>query len=97
MWRRSTSCRCLWQRGKGTGANLRDEGKGTDRRARYRREERRLLWAIVAFVVVGGGAAIALAYGPPAVALGLACLVAGAGILAALWLILWLMERLSKD
>ncbi len=55
------------------------------------------MWAVVAVVILGGGAAIALAYGPRAVALGLACLVAGAGTLGVLWLILSLLERVSKE
>jgi hypothetical protein len=68
----------------------------TDLRARRRREQRRLFWVVAAFLVVGGGIAIALVYGPPAAMLGLVCLLAGAGVLGLLWLILLLIERLAK-
>lgn len=46
--------------------------------------------------MVGGGMAIGLAYGPRAVALGLVCLGLGAGTLGLLWLILSVVERLSR-
>ena len=68
----------------------------TDLRAQRRREQRRLLWAVIAFLVVGGTVTIALVYGVPAAALGLVCLLAGAGVLALLWLIMLLIERLAK-
>ena len=68
----------------------------TDLRAQRRREQRRLFWIVAAFLVVGGTIAIALVYGPPAAALGLACLLAGAGVLGLLWLILLLIERLAR-
>jgi len=54
------------------------------------------LWAVIAFLVVGGTVTIALVYGVPAAALGLVCLLAGAGLLALLWLIMLLIERLAK-
>lgn len=73
-----------------------EELKPTDRRAERRKEQRRLLWAVVIFLVVGGGLAIALAYGPRAVVLGATCLLAGAGILGLLWLILVIIERLAE-
>jgi uncharacterized membrane protein YphA (DoxX/SURF4 family) len=75
---------------------LSEERKPTNRRERRRKEERRLFWAVVVFLVVGGGIAIALAYGARAIALGLSCLLVGAGILGLLWAILTLMERVSK-
>ena len=68
----------------------------TDLRARRRREQRRLLWLVVAFLVVAGTAVIALVYGLPAASLGLVCLLAGAGTLILLWLILLLLERLAR-
>jgi len=71
-------------------------GKPTDLRAQRRREQRRLFWTVVAFLVVGGRLAIALVYGLPAVVLGLVCLLAGAGVLGLLWLILLLIERLAQ-
>jgi len=73
-----------------------NSGKPTDRRAQRRREQRRLFWIVAAFLVVGGGVSIALVYGPRAAMLGLTCLLAGAGVLGLLWLILSLMERLAK-
>jgi type IV secretory pathway TrbD component len=71
-------------------------GKPTDLRARRQREQRRLFWVVAAFLVVGGSITIALVYGLPAAALGLGCLLAGAGVLGLLWLILLLIERLTK-
>lgn len=67
----------------------------TDVRAQRRREQRRLFWIVAVFLVVVGGITIALVYGPPAAVLGLGCLLAGAGILGLLWLILLLIERLA--
>ena len=51
---------------------------------------------VAAFLVIVGSITIALVYGLPAAALGLGCLLAGAGILGLLWLILTAMERLAK-
>jgi hypothetical protein len=48
---------------------------------------------VAGFLVVGGVAAIALAYGTRAVVLGAACLLAGVAILAILWGMLLLIER----
>ena len=73
-----------------------DANRPTDLRARRRHEQRRLFWVVAAFLVVVGGIAIALVYGPEAVILGLVCLLAGAGILGLLWLFLTLIERLGK-
>lgn len=70
--------------------------KPTDLRAQRRREQRRLFWIVAAFLVIVGSITIALVYGPPAAVLGLGCLLAGAGILGLLWLILTAMERLSR-
>ena len=71
-----------------------NSGKPTDLRSQRRREQRRLLWIVAAFLVGGGSIAIWLVYGPSAVPLGLTCLFAGAGALGLLWLILTLIERL---
>ena len=73
-----------------------DANRPTDLRARRRREQRRLFWVVAVFLVVVGGIAIALVYGPEAVVLGLVCLLAGAGLLGLLWLFLTLIERLGK-
>jgi len=71
-------------------------GKPTDPHTQRRREQRRLFWIVAAFLVVVGSIAIALTYGPQAVILGLVGLLAGAGILGLLWLILLLIERLAE-
>jgi heme/copper-type cytochrome/quinol oxidase subunit 3 len=71
-------------------------GEPTNLRARRRREQRRLLWIVIVFLLVVGTITIALVYGPPAAVLGFACLLAGTGVLGLLWLILHLMERLSR-
>ena len=65
----------------------------TDYRAQRRRNERNLALAIVIMLVGVGGALIALIYGGGAAALGLVCLLGGAGLFGLLWLILTLMER----
>jgi len=70
--------------------------KPTNLRVQRRREQRRLFWIVAAFLVIVGSITIALVYGLPAAALGLGCLLAGAGILGLLWLILTAMERLAK-
>ncbi|MBU0702777.1 MAG: hypothetical protein KKC18_02815 [Chloroflexi bacterium] len=70
--------------------------KPTDLRAQRKREQRRLFWIVAAFLVIVGSIAIALVYGPQAAVLGLGCLLAGAGILGLLWLILTAMERFSR-
>ena len=69
------------------------EIKPTDPRTQRRREQRRLFWIVIGFLVVGGTIAIALVYGLPDAAQGLACLLVGAGLLGLLWLILGLLER----
>jgi hypothetical protein len=71
-------------------------GKPTDLRTQRRREQQRLFWIVAAFLVVVGSIAIALTYGPQAVILGLVGLLAGAGVLGLLWLILLLIEHLVK-
>jgi len=71
-------------------------GQPDDLRKQRRREQRRLLFAVVGFLVVVGTLVISLVYGIPAAGLGLVCLLAGAAVLLLLWLILQLMERLSK-
>ncbi len=76
---------------------MKDEsGKPTDLRGRRRREQRRLFWIVAIFLIVVGSISIALAYGSSAAVLGLGCLLVGASVLGLLWLILLLIERLSK-
>jgi hypothetical protein len=64
-----------------------------DLRAFRRREDRRLVFVIMAFLVVVGGTAIGVVYGWGTAATGAICLVVGAGIIGLLWLILSLVER----
>ena len=82
--------------GRGMREQRESVSANTDLRGQRRREQRRLLWAVMAFLVVGGTITIALVYGLPAAALGLVCLLAGAGVLALLWLIMLLIERLAR-
>ena len=67
-----------------------------DMRQYRRREQRRLFWIVAGFLVVVGGLTIGLVYGLESVILGVVCLLAGAAILALLWLILNLLERLAE-
>ena len=64
-----------------------------DLRAFRRREDRRLVFVIMAFLVVVGGLAIAVVYGWTTAGTGVICLVLGAGVFGLLWLILALIER----
>ena len=73
-----------------------ESGKPTDLRARRASEQRRLFWVVIAFLTIVGSVTIALVYGQPAAALGLVCLLVGAGILGLLWLILHLIERVAE-
>jgi len=75
---------------------LPEQNRSSDFRQQRQREQRRLFWIVLAFLVIGGTITIALVYGPPAAVLGLVCLLAGAGLLILLWLILLLIERLAK-
>jgi hypothetical protein len=65
----------------------------TDSRAIRRKTDRDLALAVVICLVGVGGALIALIYGGGAAALGIVCLLGGAGIFGLLWLILTLMGR----
>ena len=65
----------------------------TDYRAIRRKTDRNLALAVVIFLVGVGDALIAFLYGGGPAALGIICLLAGAGIFGLLWLILTLMER----
>jgi uncharacterized membrane protein len=71
---------------------MKDQEQAANPRDQRRREQRRLFWVIAGFLVVVGGLAIALAYGPRAIALGAVCLVAGVGVLGLLWAVLTLIE-----
>jgi hypothetical protein len=65
----------------------------TDMRALRRREDRRLVVVIMAFLVVVGGVAIGIVYGWQTAVLGAVCLLGGATVIGLLWLILSLVER----
>lgn len=69
----------------------------TDYRRERRKTERNLALAVVIFLVGVGGTAIALVYGGGAAALGITCLLAGAGMFGLVWLILTLVERWAGD
>ena len=68
----------------------------TDYRATRRKSDRNLALAVVIFLVGVGGTAIALVYGGGAAALGLVCLLAGAGLFGLVWLILTLIGRWAE-
>ena len=70
-----------------------DEQKPANPREKRRREQRRLFWIVAGFIVLVGGAAIALAYGGRAIVLGVTCLLAGAATLGLLWFLLGALER----
>jgi hypothetical protein len=70
-----------------------DQGRPTDRRRARRRHERQLVALAVGVLVIVGGALIALVYGPPALLTALPCLLAGAGAILILYLLLLLVER----
>ena len=64
-----------------------------DLRAFRRKEDRRLVFVIMAFLIVVGGLAIGVVYGWTTAGTGVVCLVLGAGVFGLLWLILSLIER----
>lgn len=69
----------------------------TDYRRLRQRHDRNLLLAVIAFLLVVGGSLIYVIYGRGAFVVGLACLLAGVGLLLLLWLIVtvigWWAER----
>ena len=67
-----------------------------DLRAFQRREDRRLVLVVMAFLVVVGGVAIGIVYGWSNAAAGVLCLIGGAAVLGLVWLILVLVERWAK-
>ena len=70
-----------------------DESRPSERRAR---DQRVLLRAVVAFLIVAGGATVAVVYGPSAALASLPLLLAGAGVIGLVWLVLTAIERLAK-
>jgi hypothetical protein len=69
----------------------------TDYRAYRRKSDRNLAWAVVLFLVGVGGALIAFIYGVGPAVLGIACLLAGAGLFGLIWLILTLMQKWAGE
>ncbi|MGQ9814836.1 MAG: hypothetical protein ACUVR3_06740 [Candidatus Roseilinea sp.] len=69
----------------------------TDLRRLQRDTNRRLLSLTLFVLVVVGGGLIALLYGTPAAILGIACLLAGAGVIVAIWLALSLIGKWAGD
>lgn len=65
----------------------------TDYLARRRKDDRTLFVAVIALLLIVGGGLIFVIYGAGALITGLACLLAGAGLLALLWLIMSGIER----
>jgi len=74
-----------------------DPHKPTDMRAYRRQTERRLAIAVILALVLIGSVVIGLVYGWPAVFTGLLCLLPGAGVFLLLWIVLSVIERLSRD
>jgi protein-S-isoprenylcysteine O-methyltransferase Ste14 len=60
----------------------------TDYRRMRQRNDRSLFLAVVAFLLIVGGGLIYVIYGTGALVVGLACLLAGVGVLILLWLII---------
>lgn len=72
--------------------------KPTNTRREQRAGERRLFIAVIAFLLVVGGALIGVVYGGGAAITGLVCLLVGSGILVFLWLLLsWLEQWANRE
>lgn len=54
---------------------------------------RRLLWLVLFVLVIVGGGLIWAIYGTSAAALGLSCLLVGAGVIGLLWMIFTLLGK----
>lgn len=67
--------------------------KPSNTRRQQRESERRLFIVVILFLLVVGSVLIGMVYGGWAAATGLVCLLAGAGILLFLWLLLTWLER----
>jgi hypothetical protein len=65
---------------------------------RYRRQtDRRLVVAVLLFLLFVGSGLIALIYNPGAGVLSFGCLLLGAGIVSLLWILLTFIERWVGD
>ncbi len=69
-------------------------GPDNQRKARHRAERRLLLTAVIVFLIIAT-ILIGVIYGWAALLSGLLCLLPGMAALAALWLLLQILERLS--
>jgi hypothetical protein len=65
----------------------------TDLRRQRNEFDRRLLWLVLFVLVAVGGALIAAIYGSEAAALGVACLLVGAGVIGLLWAVFSLIGK----
>ena len=68
----------------------------TDLRGARKRDERRLVIAVVVALLIVGGLVIGLVYGQEAVITGLLCLVPGAAGLVLIWLLLRWLDHVAK-
>lgn len=63
----------------------------------YRAEmERRLVVGFALLLLLVGDGLILFIYGPAAAVSGLLCILAGLALLGLLWLLMWLIDRLSR-
>jgi protein-S-isoprenylcysteine O-methyltransferase Ste14 len=69
----------------------------TDLRRLRRAMHRRLLALVLFVLVVVGSGLIALLFGPPAGALALACLLAGAGLIGLLWAVFTVLGKWAGE
>lgn len=69
----------------------------TDLRQLQRDLNRRLLWLTLFVLVVVGSLLIAVFYGAAAAALGVLCLLAGAGMIGLLWLVFTVLGRWAGE
>lgn len=72
-------------------------GKPTDTRKQQRDFGRSLLWMTMLVLVLGGGALLAGFYGVTEAMIGMVCLLAGAGLILLLWLLLTLIGKLTGE
>ncbi|MGC9358008.1 MAG: hypothetical protein ACP5GX_09080 [Anaerolineae bacterium] len=71
--------------------------KPTNMREYRKRTERNLLIAVVLVLIIAGGAAVGIFYGWEAVLSALVCLIPGAILIVALWLLLTGVDRITRD
>ncbi len=74
-----------------------DSRPPTDLRRYRRQNERRMFLAVLAMLLLVGSGLLFLLYGGESAVAGIICLVAGAGVLCFLWLLLTLIERWVRD